>query len=383
MTNLLALTPRREELLRAYRSVRAVTEALVEPLEPEDMVVQSMPDVSPTKWHLAHTTWFFETLVLARGGQPYTRFHEDYHELFNSYYESLGHPYPRARRGLLSRPTVREVRAYRRHVDQALVALVEGAPEELVVELAPTLTIGLHHEEQHQELLLTDVKHVLAQSPLRPAYRSPPPRAARQAPRQEWISFEGGVVEVGASARGFAFDNERPRHSVLLRPFELARRPVTCGEYLAFVADGGYRRPELWLADGWSLVQKEGWQAPLYWEEDGDCWRVTTLGGLRDVEPDEPVCHVSYYEAQAFAAWSGQRLPGEHEWEHAARQSSFSGTFLEDGTLHPAPRAPFRRTGSRSSSSATCGSGRRARTRPTRTTSPSKASFASTTGSSW
>ena len=332
MTNLLTLTPRREELLDAYRRVRGVTEALIEPLEPEDMVVQSMPDVSPTKWHLAHTSWFFETLVLARSGRPYTSFHPHYHALFNSYYESLGDPYPRARRGLLSRPTVDEVRAYRRHVDQALVELMEEAPEELLEPLAPVLAIGLQHEEQHQELLLMDVKHVLAQNPLRPAYRRTRART-RAAASQAWIPFEGGEVEVGTSTGGF--DNEGPRHTVVLRPFELARRPVTCGEYLAFMADEGYRRPELWLADGWSRVQEEDWRAPLYWEQDGQRWRVTTLGGLRDVEPDEPVCHVSYYEAQAYAAWSGQRLPSELEWEHAGGTASVHGALLEDGALHP------------------------------------------------
>ena len=264
MTTSFQVTPERKELRRTYERVRSTTETLCKPLEPEDMVVQTMPDVSPTKWHLAHVTWFFETLVPERSGIPYSPFDERFPALFNSYYQSLGDSYPRPRRGLLSRPTVKEVYAYRRHVDEAMTELLEGASEEIVEKVKPTLTIGLHHEQQHQELLLMDVKHVLAQNPLRPAYRPEPQRPAVSVPRMERCSFEGGLVEVGRGADGFAFDNERPRHTVHLEPFELASRPVTAGEYRAFMEDGGYERAELWLSDGWDLAQREGWRAPLY-----------------------------------------------------------------------------------------------------------------------
>ncbi len=329
-----AITERREQLLGAYREVRSTTEGLIEPLEIEDMVVQAMPDASPTKWHLAHTSWFFETLVLGRvtGYEP---FDPRYAELFNSYYESLGEPYPRDSRGLLSRPTVSEVLDYRRHVDQGMAEVLESCGGERFEELAPIVTIGLNHEQQHQELLLMDVKQVLARNPLRPAYRKLARGSSACVPPMEWQAFEGGLVRVGNSAPGFAYDNEGPAHTVYLRPFELAPRPVTNGEYRAFIADGGYRRPELWLSDGWSLVQREGWQAPLYWETDGARWRVMTLGGLREVVAGEPVCHVSFYEADAYARWSGYRLPSEHEWEHAAGEPTSPGTLLEDGRFHP------------------------------------------------
>ncbi len=329
----------REALLRDYRSVRRTTEALCEPLEREDMVVQTMPDVSPTKWHLAHTTWFFEALVLERSGAPYEVFDDRYAALFNSYYRSLGDPYPRAERGLLSRPTVDEILAYRRHVDGAVEALLSGGPDEASARVAPTLVLGLQHEQQHQELLLMDAKHVLARNPLRPAYRRAEHRRGDAAPPLAWHAFDGGEVEIGFEGAGFAYDNERPRHTVRIEPFELASRPVTAGEFLAFIEDGGYERPELWLADGWDLARREGWRAPLYWERDADRWRVMTLGGLREVDPAEPVCHVSYYEAEAYATWAGARLPSEQEWEHAAGDLEVRGNFLETGALHPRPEA--------------------------------------------
>ena len=329
----------REELLRAYQRVRSVTESLCEPLEPEDMVIQTMPEVSPTKWHLAHVTWFFETLVLQRSGAQYTQFDERFGALFNSYYNSLGDPYPRPRRGILSRPTVSEIFGFRRHVDAAMVDLLEDASDETIERLAPTLTIGLNHEQQHQELLLMDIKHVLAQNPLEPAYRATEPYAPALVPActlavvpgREWSAWERLTGD-------FAFDNERPQHTVLLEPYELASRPVTAGEYRAFIADGGYERPELWLSDGWDFAQCEGWQAPLYWEEQESDWCILTLGGARDVDPTEPVCHVSYYEADAYATWAECRLPSELEWEHAATEGeAASGTFAESAAYHPRP----------------------------------------------
>ena len=327
----------RAELAQRYRAVRSRTESLCEPLEREDMVVQTMPDVSPTKWHLAHTTWFFETLALERSGATYAPFDERYPGLFNSYYRSLGDPYPRAQRGLLSRPTVPEVFAYRRHVDAAIAALLEDGPDEVVAAAAPTITVGLHHEQQHQELLLMDVKNVLARNPLQPTYREAPRRRVTPSLSMEWIPLEGGRVKVGRSEDGFSYDNERPRHAVHLEPFQLASRPVTVGEYRDFMDDGGYERSELWLADGWDLARREDWRAPLYWQPDGDGWRMMTLNGLRDCDPTEPVCHVSYYEADAYATWTQCRLPSELEWEFAAGSQAVEGNLLEAESFHPRP----------------------------------------------
>ena len=327
----------RDPLIQTYRHIRATTESLCDPLLPEDMVVQTMPEVSPTKWHLGHVTWFFETFVLSGSAAAYEPFDDRYHPLFNSYYESVGHPYPRARRGLLSRPAVEEVRAYRQHVDEALIGLLQKERPEVVEQVAPIIEVGLQHEQQHQELLLMDIKHVLATNPLRPAYHKAELSERRSGSSTEWRSFEGGSVEVGMSGNGFAFDNERPRHSVLLEPFQLANRLVTAGEFLEFMRDKGYERPALWLSDGWEFVRREQWRAPLYWEEGDDGWRVMTLSGLREVIPDEPVCHVSYFEADAFARWRGCRLPTESEWEHAAQGQATTGVFLESGSYHPQP----------------------------------------------
>ena len=337
MTPPATATFERDQLLRSYHDVRATTESLCEPLTPEDMVVQTMPDVSPAKWHLGHVTWFFETFVLTAYAASYETFDPRFRALFNSYYESVGGAHPRARRGYLSRPTLEEVLAYRRHVDGAVTALLEGASEEILERVAPIVEVGMHHEQQHQELLLMDVKHVLGTNPLRPAYKTSP--AATHAPESplRWHSYKGGRVEVGLSGDGFAYDNEGPRHTTLLAPFELATRLVTCADYLAFMRDGGYERHDLWLADGWELVQRERWRAPLYWEEADDGWRVMTLGGLRDVAPREPVCHVSYYEADACARWAGCRLPTEFEWERAAQGQALSGVSLESGSYHPRP----------------------------------------------
>ncbi len=317
-------------------NVRCATERLVEPLSPEDATAQSMPDASPAKWHLAHTTWFFETFVLEPRDGGFRPFEPAYRELFNSYYESVGPAYRRPHRGLITRPGLAEVSAYRAHVDATLVALLEAGDlddtELTVVEL------GLHHEQQHQELMLTDLLHLLAQNPQHPAYREDLDLAPHAAPEPlVWHPLEGGVHEVGHAGPGFAFDNEGPRHRVWLEDALLASRPITNGEYLAFMADGGYRRPELWLSDGWACVGERGWCAPLYWNAGEAGWRVHTLGGLRPLREDEPVTHLSAYEADAYARWAGARLPSEFEWEVAATGFPQKGNFLESERLHPAP----------------------------------------------
>jgi ergothioneine biosynthesis protein EgtB len=327
-------TPR--DLLRRYRAVRAQTLRLLEPLAPEDCTVQSMPDASPTRWHLAHTTWFFETFVLARA-EPGCVPDPAFQQLFNSYYQTVGEPYPRAQRGLLSRPTLREVLAYRRDVDARIEALL-GTPQS--ADVLRTLELGVHHEQQHQELILTDIKHALSHNPLLPAYRE---RRGTAAPAPSapaaWVAFPEGIREIGHQGAGFAFDNELPRHRVLVPAFELATRPVTSGEMLAFVDDGGYRRPELWLDEGWATVKNEGWRAPLYWMQSDGAWWQYTLAGRERLALDEPVCHVSYYEADAYARWAGARLPTEHEWETAAAETAIAGNFLESDALHPRPAA--------------------------------------------
>lgn len=334
-----SLTPI-EDLQGAFQRVRSFTDSLVETLETEDLVIQTMPDVSPTKWHLAHTSWFFETFVLAHSSVRYSVFDEHYHDLFNSYYDTLGAPFPRAERGQLSRPTVDDVRAYRSHVDEAMVELLERQSSEQLAGLAPVISVGLNHEQQHQELLLMDIKHVFARNPLRPVYRNRGTTNSGALPPKKWGSYEGGLVEIGSRSGAFSFENERPRHKVFLEPFELAPRPVTSGEYQEFMRDGGYERPELWLAEGWALVQSARWRAPLYWELADSGWRMMTLSGMRDVDPLEPVCHVSYFEADAYATWSGLRLPTEEEWEHAATMSPVRGNFLEDGNFHPLASSP-------------------------------------------
>ncbi len=341
------------DLLESYRRVRALTERLAAPLEPEDQVVQSMDDVSPTKWHLAHTSWFFEAFLLRPFLAGYRSLDVRYDHLFNSYYETHGRMHPRPRRGLLSRPTVREVLGFRGHVDAAMVRILEagGRDRDETAEIARRVTLGLNHEQQHQELLLMDCKHVLGSSPLRPAYRDDLATdlegdrdSSGGAPG--WCRFAGGIHEIGAPAEGFAFDNERPRHRVLVEDFELADRLVTCGEWLEFVQDGGYRRPELWMADGLARCREDRWEAPLYWQrcERTEGWSVQTLGGPRPVAADEPVVHVSWFEADAFARWAGARLPTEAEWEIAAvaAPEPRGGGFLDADRLHPSPARPRR-----------------------------------------
>ncbi len=321
-----------------YRAVRRASERLCEPLAIEDYVVQSMPDASPAKWHMAHTTWFFETLVLKPTLPDYRPFNAEFAFLFNSYYNSLGRQFSRPHRGLITRPTVAEVRQYRAHVDHHMSALLDHAerlgtriPEDVVV-------LGLHHEQQHQELILTDLKHLLSCNPLRPSYLDTPARPVGSSPPSlEWIEYPEGLREIGHEGPGFAFDNETPRHRVFLQAFRLGSRLVTCGEYRAFMEDRGYQRPEFWLSDGWKVVQERGWQAPLYWEREGDAWHAFTLGGYRPVLDAEPVTHVSLYEADAYARWAGARLPTEAEWEVAAAGAPVAGNFVEDGHLHPVP----------------------------------------------
>ena len=320
--------------LRLYRDVRRASVRLAEPLSAEDSCVQSMPDASPTKWHLAHTTWFFETLVLELAERSFVPFDSSYRVLFNSYYNTVGAQHARPHRGLLTRPPLEDVMRYRAEVDERVAALLVD-PDGLDAELLARIEVGLHHEQQHQELILTDLKHMLSFNPTLPAYRSGKPPRSVSAPALEWHGFDGGINEVGHDGKGFGFDNERPRHRVHLETFELASRLVTNGEYLNFMRDGGYERPELWLSDGWNVVGRQGWRAPLYWQYEGEEWSSFTLGGLRPLREHEPVCHVSLYEADAFARWSVCRLPTEAEWEVAASHCAVDGNFVEDEVLHP------------------------------------------------
>ncbi|RYX92709.1 MAG: ergothioneine biosynthesis protein EgtB [Comamonadaceae bacterium] len=313
-----------------FAEVRLHSTALAAPLSAEDQCIQSMPDASPAKWHLAHTSWFFEAVILRELAHGYAPFDEKYFYLFNSYYEALGPRHPRPQRGLLSRPSVDEVRGYRAHVDAAVQRFIESADDAAFAQALPLITLGLHHEQQHQELLLTDILHALSCNPLLPAYQpSPAPtlRLAQVPAPMRWIDVAGGISQVGhdAAAAGapFAFDNETPRHDVLLRPFQIADRLVSCGDYAQFIADGGYERAQFWLSDGWAAVKANGWQAPAYWIAPGDArapspgWQVFGLDGVRPLDPAAPVSQLSFYEASAYADWAGARLPTEFEWEAA------------------------------------------------------------------
>ncbi len=329
----------RAALAELLSRVRRSTLHLADPLGVEDQVAQANEDASPTKWHLAHTTWFFETFVLQPFLSGYQVFDERFSFCFNSYYETVGDRQPRASRGLLTRPTVSEVRDYRAHVDAALETLLAG-PDADNEELANRIEIGVNHEEQHQELLLTDILSLFAASPLRPAYREAQLRAQLALEPLGYVSLDGGRRRIGHDGGGFAFDNESPPHDVLLRPFKLADRLVANAEWLEFMADGGYGAPSLWLSDGWAKVKKDGWRAPLYWEQRDGQWLQMTLWGLEAVDPSAPVCHVSFYEADAFARWSGKRLPTEFEWETAASGIPVVGNMLGSDALRPlaAPR---------------------------------------------
>jgi len=313
-----------------FRSVRQSTVALCRTLKPEDHVVQSMPSASPTKWHLAHTTWFFEAFVLSRCCDDYRVFHADYDFLFNSYYYTHGRMHARAQRGLLSRPTVAEILAYRDFIDQAVLELLtrDCDPEaDFLIEL------GLNHEQQHQELMLTDIKHVFSVSPLQPAFLdSVIPASSRSAGDLVFIDYPGGTHRIGSTGEDFCFDNETPRHTVLLHDYQLANRTVTNREYRSFIDAGGYRKNELWLADGWAWLQSEGIDRPMYWSKDLES--EFTLGGVQAINPDAPVTHVSFYEAAAFAQFAGARLPTEAEWESAATLP-VDGHFMDRGVFHP------------------------------------------------
>lgn len=323
------------EIAGRYSAIRDRSRDLARPLNAEDQCIQSMPDTSPTKWHLAHTTWFFETFILKAFADGYAEFNPNYNYLFNSYYEQIGARHARPERGMLTRPPLADIHAYRDHVDTAMKAFLETGPTDDVLGL---IALGLNHEQQHQELLLTDIKHALSANPLFPAYHPPRPMDATRIRECGWVEHPGGLVEIGHDGNGFAFDCEGPRHKAWLEPFRLANHPVSNGEYIRFIEDGGYTTAELWLADGWTMCQEQGWTAPLYWHgnEDGD-WRIFTLSGLRPVDPDAPVCHVSYFEADAFARWAGARLPREAEWEAVAAAQPVVGHFADAGIFHPMP----------------------------------------------
>jgi ergothioneine biosynthesis protein EgtB len=317
-----------------YTAVRQQTATLTAPLTAEDQMVQSCADASPAKWHQAHTTWFFETFILSSHLPGYRPFHPQFRDLFNSYYNAVGQQPEKALRNTFSRPTLEEVRRYRAHVDEHMLKLLQSGT--VAAEVRKLVVLGLNHEQQHQELLVTDIKHAFWTNPLRPAYQPAIAAPAREtAPSQKPQLYPEGMYEIGAEGESFYFDNEASRHKVFLRPFRFAMRLATCGEYLSFMEDAGYSRPELWLSDGWKAVQTHRWSAPLYWEKSGGQWLQFTCSGPRRVEESEPVCHVSFYEADAFARWAGARLPTEFEWEVAARNAPVEGNLVESGRLHP------------------------------------------------
>ncbi|HEY9201259.1 MAG TPA: ergothioneine biosynthesis protein EgtB [Gammaproteobacteria bacterium] len=322
------------DLCAAYQRVREASERICQPLLIEDYGVQTMPDVSPPKWHLAHVSWFFETFILNEFVDGYRLFHPDYVRLFNSYYEQVGEYHPRPQRGLLSRPTLDQVMAYRAHVDQAMLRLLTSGRADEQAMIRERLIIGLNHEQQHQELLLTDIKHILGMNPLRPAYREIdlPQRGSAEL---QWVSFSGGMTKLGAGEGGFAFDNERPQHDIWQPPFRIGSRPVSNAEYIAFIEDGAYVRPELWLSEGWAAIKQGRFHAPLYWEKRDGQWCHYTLGGMQPVDLHAPVCHVNYFEADAYASWAGKRLPTEAEWEIAAAQQPLEGNLRSSDYLQP------------------------------------------------
>ena len=323
-------------LVDRFSHVRKITESLVDGLSAEDCMVQSMADASPVKWHLAHTSWFFETFVLTPQQQGYRPLDPRYRNFFNSYYNAVGGRPLRENRGVFSRPTLDDVNAYRRHVDEALLALL--ANDDLAEAVKQTIVLGLQHEQQHQELIVTDIKHGLWSNALRPAFSAQMREAthcSRPTPRLRWHKYDAGMYEVGHNGCTFSFDNETPSHKVYLNGFQIASRVMTNAEYMQFMMDDGYQRPELWLSEGWETVRTQDWLAPLYWEKRDDHWWSYTCQGMQPVALDEPVCHISYFEADAFARWAGARLAAEAEWEEAASGVPIKGNFLEHGTFHP------------------------------------------------
>ncbi len=326
-----------ESLLEQYQEVRSFSEKLCKPLTIEDYVVQSMEDVSPTKWHLAHTTWFFENFVLASQDVPYQWACPEYSYLFNSYYIQAGARYSRPRRGLITRPGVQEVFEYRQRIDERIITLLKEVNQPALGELLPIIEIGIHHEQQHQELIVSDIKHVFSFNPLYPVYKETEAGSSQDVPEIAWVSFEEGIHRIGHDGNGFCFDSEMPCHRHFLESFQVANRLITNGEYIQFIDDGGYREPTLWLSEGWHTVEELGWKAPLYWREIDGEWHNFTLDGMRKVDPSEPVCHLSYYEAEAFARWADARLPSEAEWETASAGVPLQGNFVDSERYHPKP----------------------------------------------
>ena len=331
------------DLIGRFRQVRNFSTRLCRGLQPEDCVVQSIPDVSPTKWHLAHTTWFFETFVLKAWVPEYQPAVPEYAYLFNSYYNAAGSMHRRDLRGLISRPTLAETHRYREHIDECATDLIANADETALAEIERVLILGFHHEQQHQELLVTDIKHVFAQNPLHPIFEAhKSSERPNQAAKQNFVHFDEAIVSIGHEGPGFSYDNEGPRHRALVPAFALASRPITNGEYLEFIEAGGYKRSEFWLSLGWTTVNEQRWEAPLYWEKREGQWWHFTLSGFRPVDESEPVTHISYFEADAFANWSGARLPTEFEWERAAAELPMEGNFVESERFHPAPASSSR-----------------------------------------
>lgn len=326
----------RDQLIKRFKAVRSFTEELTKPLKIEDFVIQSMPDVSPTKWHLGHTSWFFEAFVLKDAVSNYKSLNPNYSYIFNSYYVLIGERFIRANRGFLSRPTVEDVFNYRKFVNKNVIKFLENCTDKVYKRFSSVVEIGINHEQQHQELLLTDIKHVLSFNPLNPIYtESKIPSGKKQ--KMNWVTFEEGVCEIGNSGVNFCYDNETPEHKQYLQPFQLSSRLVTNGEYLEFIKSGAYKRQDLWLSDGWATLEKENWEAPLYWKRINKKWWNFTLSGLKEISMNEPVTHISYYEAEAFARWKGGRLPTEFEWEVAAKNIKINGNFVDKKKFHPIP----------------------------------------------
>lgn len=322
-------------LLNNFVNIRRQSEALCAPLKNEDYGVQSMSDASPAKWHLAHTSWFFEEMILKPFAKEYEVFDDAFSYLFNSYYESLGGGFTRAERGLISRPTVKEVYDYRRHINDAMNLILSGHTHLENEEITQRTILGLNHEQQHQELLLTDIKHAFSKNPIKPAYKSPPPEIHVGDIKAEWLSFDEGIYETGNKDSAFSYDNENPRHKSYLTGFRISTRPVSNAEFINFIEDGGYENADLWLSDAWAMLETENWSHPFYWEEEGSNYQSMTLYGMQPIHPSTPVCHVSFYEAAAYARWAGKRLPTETEWEVAAQQAPVSGNLVESGILAP------------------------------------------------